>query len=478
MVSAKTPGELGCHSCNCLMSKAAKVHKGQRYCARCHKQLFERRLCPGCGNYSQLPVHDPSARCNVCERARPCCRCGKTEFKTSMQSEYGPVCKTCLPYFRTPEACETCGKASQRIAISTVTGLRSCQKCREPGQATCPGCRRHRLLVADDQGQMLCKLCSAEVERVCESCAERMPAGRGKKCERCYWTALHHSRVQFNLNGLDDPARLNFQAFAGWLLERVGPHKAALTIDKHYCFFKEINSKWGAPPRYEVLLNEFGAGKLRRSELAMRWLTDSGQVRVAACSRERHSEERRVESMLEELHDPWPKQLLLGYYKVLRGRLDKQEIDLRSVRLALRPAVAILKVAKLSEGQWLTMKHLEAFWRGSPGQVAAATGFVGYLKRTYGVHLKSKPDKHWLLQARRSKAEHDLLTLLKARTAANFESRWIAKALAYFHDLSRVSYKKLSYSTASVDSTTGFNVIHGALTLWVPSADSFQPALV
>lgn len=477
MVSADVSGDMGCYGCGCAMLKAKKVHKGQRYCDNCYHRLFKRRMCSGCGNYGRLPVFDPSANCSSCERAGPCVRCGKTEFKIGMRTEYGPVCKICVPYFRTPEPCETCGKLSQRVAKSTVTGLRSCQKCREPEHATCPCCRRHRLMVAGEDGQKRCRMCNSDGERACASCGVQMPAGRGRECETCYWTALHHKRTQINLNGFGSQLGQAFQDFAPWLLGRVGPHKAALSINKHYRFFKAIDVTWGKVPDYEEFLRHFGAGGLRQAETPMRWLTESGKVRVDVQSRERHSEERRVEAILDELQDVWPRKLLSGYHAMLSSRIERQEADLRSVRLALRAAVSFLKVARLGDEVMPTMRELESYWRSSPGQVAAVTGFVGYLNKFYDQQLKTKPDKRWLMKAKRAKAEHELLALLQTPGAENFNSRWIVKALVYFHNVSRVSQKTLVFTTEDFNNTAGFRVVHGSVTLWVPSASSFRPGM-
>ncbi|KPX09288.1 hypothetical protein ALO74_200078 [Pseudomonas syringae pv. cunninghamiae] len=477
MVSAERSGDVGCHGCGRSMLKAKKIHKGQRYCDNCYSRLFNRRMCSGCGNYGRLPVFDPSAHCSVCERAGHCVRCGKTEFKKGMRTDYGPVCKTCVPYFRIPEACEMCGKISQRVAKSTITGLRSCQKCREPGHATCPCCRRHRILISAADGQMRCRLCSTGDQHACASCGKQIPAGRGRECEACYWTALHHKRVQINLNGFGDRMRQVFQDFASWLFDRVGPQKAAISVNKHYRFFKEVDAKWGVMPDYDELLTHFGASKLRQTELPMRWLTESEKVQIDAQHRDRDTEERRVKAILNELPDTWPRKLLSGYHELLAARVELHETDLRSVRLALRAAASFLKIAQLKEEMLPTMKQLEAFWRSSPGQVAAVTGFVGFLNRSYGLHLKSKPDKNWLMKARRAKAEHELVALLKDPEAENFESRWIAKALAYFHNVSRVSYKTLSYTSKSVSDTAGFDVAHGSATFWVPSAHGFKEGL-
>jgi hypothetical protein len=281
--------------------------------------------------------------------------------------------------------------------------------------------------------------------------------------------------VQINLNGFDDQMRRTFQDFAVWLLARVGAHKAALSVNKYYRFFKAIDVEWSAVPDYEGLLKHFGAGVLRQAELPMTWLTETERVTVDEHRRDLHSEARRIKSTLAELQSVWSRKILSGYHQMLCARVDQQETDLRSVRLALRAAANLLKVARLEEGAMPSMKHLEAYWRSSPGQVAAVTGFVGFLNRSYGLQLKSKPDQRWLAEAKRAKAEHELVALLKDLGAENFETLWIVKALAYFHGISRVSRKELSYAPESIKGTAGFNVTHGSAKLWVPSASSFNP---
>lgn len=478
MVSPEIPHDAGCHGCGRAMAKAKKIYKGQRYCSTCYPRLFKRRMCPGCGNHARLPIKvlNPAldAHCSGCERAGPCVRCGKTEFEVGMRSAYGPVCRSCIPFFRHPEPCEACGQLSQRLAISSVTGQRSCQKCREPAKATCPSCRRHRVLVENAHGEMRCKACHEDGERPCPSCGKQMPAGRGTECEPCYWTALLSKRVAINLNGLSAILGEAFKAFSLWLLERSGPHKAALSINGHYLFFRELEVTWGSVPSYELLLDHFGAAKLRRAENPMRWLAESGHVHVSAASREHHTEQRRIDAVLAELEDGWSRKLLAGYYAVLSSRVSRQKADLRSVRLALRAATNFLKSARLADEVRPGMKAVETFWRGSPGQIAAVTGFIGHLNRTYGLQLEAKPDKRWLQKAKKAKAERELVALLRSQDQGDFEVRWIAKALHYFHDLPRFSQKALVYRAERFDNTDGFSVEHGTSRLWVPAASSFR----
>lgn len=473
MVSTEVGGETGCHECGRAMVKAKKVHDHCRYCDNCYARLFKHRLCPGCGNVRRLPIFDTAAKCGPCERAGPCVRCGKTEFAIGMRSEYGPVCKVCVPYFRVAEPCQTCGKLSQRLAVSTKTGLRSCNTCREPAGATCPFCRRHRVLVVDHDGVSRCKACCGGREHPCDRCGAAMPAGRGKTCESCYWTSLFNRRVSVNLVGFTSMQISElYESFSKWLLARVGPNKAALTINGYYSFFARLDKYWQGVPAYDDLVRTFGAAGLRKAENPMRWLQEVGAVTVSVERRNEHTEQRRVSDLLSELPDFWSKQLLHGYHSELVLRTERNQTDMRSVRLALRAAVNFLKIAALAPQTDPSMKALEAFWRSSPGQVAAVTGFVGYLNKTRNTELRARPDKQWLEKAKKDKAERELIALLDG-TGVVSEPMWIAKALAYFHNVRRVSGKALKYRIESFNGTAGFSVEHEGKSLWVPSASSY-----
>ncbi len=479
MVSTEVDRAAGCHECGRAMVKAKKVHNHCRYCESCYARLFKRRLCPGCGNFGRLPIFDLAALCGACERAGPCVRCGKTEFAIGMRSEYGPVCKSCVPYFREPEPCQACGKLSQRLAVSTKTGLRSCNKCRETTGATCPSCMRYRVLIADHDGVLRCKACIAGGERPCESCGVAMPAGRARTCETCYWTSLFNRRVAVNLAGFTSPRiQQLYESFSQWLLMRNGPHKAALNINVHYSFFAQLDDLWGEVPTYDNLLKAFGAAGLRQAENPMRWLQEIGAVIVSAEKRDEHTEQRRVSEMLSEFPDFWSNQLLHGYHAELALRIERSETDLRSVRIALRAALNFLKHAGLAPQTIPKMKVLEAFWRSSPGQVAAVTGFVGYLNKSYNAQLRSRPEKRWLEKARRDKAERELVALLKGGAYVESETIWIGKALAYFHNIRRVNRKTLVYRPESFKGEAGFSIEYEGQVLWVPSASTYtrEPA--
>ncbi len=281
--------------------------------------------------------------------------------------------------------------------------------------------------------------------------------------------------MAINANGFSaDGINALYHQFGEWLLDRSGPHKAALKINGHYQFFQTLDASWGAVPSYEQLLQHFGARGLRKAENPMRFLVETGRVIVSTQLREQDTERGRLAAILAEPVDAWSARLLSEYVDTLMAKMEHSGTGVRSVRLAARPAANLLKMAQLKQGALPTQKNLEAFWRGSPGQVAAVTGFVGYLNKRHGLALQVKPDSHWLAQARRQRAERELVALLSEAAGDDFEARWIVKGLAYFHDLPRVNRKALVFQMQEYRGVAGYNVTYADKTLWVPSASSYQ----
>ncbi|WP_339430494.1 hypothetical protein, partial [Pseudomonas sp. EA_65y_Pfl2_P78] len=177
---------------------------------------------------------------------------------------------------------------------------------------------------------------------------------------------------------------------------------------------------------------------------------------------------------LSQVSGPWANDLLAKYHRYLIAKLNLQDIELRSVRLSIRSVVNLLNHAKLASGELPDQSVLEAFWRHSPGQVAAVTGFINFLNKTHNLKLNPRPSERWLKAARRVKAERELVDLFKDRQdVKDFEGKWIVKGLAYFHGIRRANRKSLIYQQASFHEVDGFDVEIGGNYLWIPSADSY-----
>lgn len=270
-----------------------------------------------------------------------------------------------------------------------------------------------------------------------------------------------------------------FQRFGSWALLELGPKAGALKINTYYKFFKELENVWQDVPPYVELLRHFSAEGLRRARVPMRWLSELDGLIVCAQARETDSEQRRVQGIMEQPREPWPQQLIVGYYRMLQSRLAAGDISLRSTRLALRSASDLLGHSRLKAAAMVDQKALDSYWRKSPGTVASVTGFIGYLNKVYSAGLNSRPDANWARQQKLAKRERELVELLPKRDeTSDFESRWIVKALAYFHGLGRISRKALVYVPATYQGTAGFNIECSQGVLWVPSAGTYERTIV
>lgn len=230
-----------------------------------------------------------------------------------------------------------------------------------------------------------------------------------------------------------------FGQFGEWLLSEVGGQKGALSIHRYLPFFVKIEKRWGRIPVYADLLTHFGAEGLRRVRLPMRWLGEARQIVPDADAREEDSDRRRIAAIMASAPSSTPAaNALAAYQDRLTQRVSTGKSTVRSVRMALRPAVSLLLAsadggAKLPDQSALNRYLLEA-----PGQKAALTGFVNFLNEQHRLGLVLKVNEKRVSELRKKKLEAEMLALTReAGTDENFRHRWLSVALAYFHGLPR-----------------------------------------
>ena len=298
-----------------------------------------------------------------------------------------------------------------------------------------------------------------------------MPAGCGKRCWDCYWKEVAEHRIRLNAAGLASPALAQrFADFGAWLLAKTGPRKTALNVKRYLEFFLQIGKEWDDIPEYGALLRHFGAAGLRRRLLAVRWMDAAGLVVVDAHAREAESERRRIEAILNRL--PAGSQaavVFAGYHATLRARAKAGKCTLRSVRLALSPAAGLLEIASAGRGLPPDQRTLEAFLRQSPGQQAAISSFVTYLRRAYGTEL-ALPRRNALQRqkARRAKLLPELLVVTReAGDTKTVNRRWLGIALQYFHDLPARAGKNAADDDVATDAE-GITVRVKNQSYWIP----------
>lgn len=440
-MNTPTPATQRCDECGKDVAQIWRVYKGHKYCSTCYSREFKRRLCPKCGNFAKLLISDPNAICQKCQVTKPCARCGKTDYEVGKITEYGPVCGHCATYFREPEPCKVCGKPSKRLTRVSRLGhdRRVCPSCARVDHGVCEACHRNRLLEHAEDGRMLCKTCHTQGEVRCTTCEQPMPAGRGKQCEACYWRQLLDKRVTVDCAAFSVPLMgEHFRAFGDWLGKEVGHHKAAISLKHYLSFFLDIEKQWKAIPEYAVLLKHFGTLRLRRVFLPMKWMQEANLVVPDSLAKQEDSDQRRIVATLDRVGKRTKERNILdGYLKTLMVDRSLENTTLRSIRLAMTPAGSLLLKGRDMKRMPPDQKVLDVYLDETPGQRAAVSGFVCYLRDKHGALIslpKTNSEKARL--NRKKKLEAEMLGLMReGGQGEEFRQRWLSVALAYFHEL-------------------------------------------
>ena len=462
-----------CDECGKSVPNIKRVFKTKKFCSTCYGRIFKRSMCPNCHNFALLPKNDPHAICQKCQLDKPCARCGKINYEVGKITPYGPVCGHCATHYREPEPCEVCGTPSKRLTRVSRLGhdQRACPKCARADHKVCVACHRYRLLMPSADGRILCKTCLEKGEILCLSCSLPMPAGRGKQCEACYWSELLIRRLDIAVTAFAVPAMAaHFTSFGNWLSHQVGNNKAAITLQRYLPFFLDIEKQWKAIPEFLLLLKQFGTLRLRRALLPMRWMEETGIVVPDAAEKNKDSNLRRIDNTLNKLGKVSKERTILnGYYKSLMVDLTNGQTTICSIRLALSPAATLLLKGKEMSCIPPDQSVLNAFLEAIPGQRAAISGFVRYLRDKHAIEIGlPKADTVRALQNRRKKLETEMLLLMRDGDGGEAAMRkWISVALAYFHGLPRKAGRMLGDENIR-EEESGLVVMFKGKTYWVP----------
>jgi hypothetical protein len=258
-----------------------------------------------------------------------------------------------------------------------------------------------------------------------------------------------------------------FAEFGAWLLQQAGPRPAALRIHRYLPFFLEMERSWGAIPSYPALVEHFGVEGLRRFRLATRWLEEEKGVLKKPRPALEDAEKRQVETLLAAFPTSTVAGRCLQGYKVyLMERVENRKTSLRSVRLAMRPAVSLLAAADPQGGRLPDQAALERYLLRAPGQRMALTGFLVFLRYSYGLNLRPVVDAEGAARLRRRELEKELIRLAAGHAPSDPET-WVRLALEYFHGL-RLSRKALRKAVLR-EEDGGLCVKWEGVSYWIPA---------
>lgn len=422
MAENRSAGRTCCSVCGQDMQKAHRIYFGLRYCEGCYANLI----------------------------SAPCVRCRRTGRPLGRITPYGPACNSCAHYFTGARPCDLCNTPSTRLSKKSIGDreLSCCPRCASNAQ-TCPSCRRYRVLIDGRCGIRECQLCAQVGYIQCKTCREMSPAGYGAECRNCYSRRVFQKRLQINIEALThDGFREAYTEYGAWLLDRAGPVRAALLINRHLDSFWEMDALWLRLPTYQELLKAKGALWIRRAKLPVQWMIETRGMQVDAALKAELTETRRIEAILASVPSETGRNLLENYRLHLESKPHRRANSQRSVRMALRSG-ANLVLASVAAGNVVPTSHsLRSLLAEKPGIAASLSSFVSFLNKFHGAAIEFPKDNRNAIMCRRSRFERELRLLMgEAAAGKNVLERWQVAALGYFHGVARVHKKDMPLMT-------------------------------
>ena len=120
----------------------------------------------------------------------------------------------------------------------------------------------------------------------------------------------------------------------------------------------------------------------------MQWLDEIHEIRVISANKKDCSENDQSRALIESLPQS---SLAFDIVSVYKQKLDEKirqgKTSTRSVRLAIKPAVALMLLIDQKEQRLPDLKLIKAYLTEHSGQAAALTGFINFLNDQYDTNI-------------------------------------------------------------------------------------------
>lgn len=465
-----------CDACERTIVRAHRVHAGLRYCQTCYSREFKRLMCGGCGMFRRLLASEPNARCLSCISAQPCVRCKRAGRPVGVITPSGPACNACRVYFVPEKGCEICGTPSRHISklVTDEGDKKVCPACLRKTHHTCTSCRRFRACDEGADGRLRCKRCTELGQVSCVTCERSMPAGYGSRCEACYWRSRCNDQAKQLVELITRPrVRDAFLAFVPWVLKEDGrAQRTTQRLRTHADFFVTLDKLGDVSWTGALLLEHFGTTALRRYELPVRWLVLSQGIELKQEDKQREADRRRLREAPTKLPAGSLGRHVLGEFvdELMRRQLA-DSLTMRSARLAVRPAFLLLTAEDPDAVRLPSQEALARCLGQVPGQRAAISTFLGFLKSKYGLELLLPPKSTPNSASVRKALEKQMATIVLAQDPSDAQlKRWLPLAMRYFHRMSQKQAKEIIAASTIQSADSGWELRRGEVVYWLPKA--------
>ncbi|MFT3812964.1 MAG: hypothetical protein QM740_06250 [Acidovorax sp.] len=308
-------------------------------------------------------------------------------------------------------------------------------------------------------------------------CNALIAPGRNGNCEACYWKwRCEIARTQLTELYRHEPVGLAFSAYVQWAIEHNDAKRLCLSLRRHVEFFGILDQYPGAVWDSTFLLKVFGTRKLRMFELPMRWLQQQRAIQVAPEDKRANAEAHTSRKLLESIPaNSVARRMLQAFFDELHGRLDAGTIKPLSIRVALRPAASLLLAASAEGALPPDQNALDNMLRCAPGQRAAVSTFLGFLKAHYGIALVAPKTALRRIVSAREKLSLQLAQIAneKRRDSKTLE-QWTLTALRYFHRLSKAQAIEIAKTATRIVGAGGEELHLEQHVFWLPYPPEFR----
>jgi len=298
-------------------------------------------------------------------------------------------------------------------------------------------------------------------------------AGCADLCDDCYWHQNLWNKFDQNQKVFESSyLKQQYENYTGWLEKKVGSHKAALYINKHIHFFMKTEIDWNqSVPTPKQLLVRLRSSGLRKFELVMQWLEEVHDIRIDTDNKKSCSERDQMEKLVQHILQPsLAYDVVLEYKNKLEEKIKRGDTSIRSARLAVKTAVALMLSIEQEDIQLPNLEHIKAYLSDYSGQAAALTGFINFLNENYGTSIDylTLKKSEFLNVKRKLKLENKIAELTHTNLAnSNDMVSWVRSGLRYFHQLPYVDAVKVKAEMVrEVDD--GYEIELKGQSYWLP----------
>ncbi|QKV54738.1 hypothetical protein [Comamonas antarctica] len=261
-----------------------------------------------------------------------------------------------------------------------------------------------------------------------------------------------------------------FSSYVRWAVVHTNAKRLCLALVRHAEFFTTLDQHPNAVWDDAFVLRVFGTARLRKYELPMRWLQDQHALALTPEAKQANAEIQTSRKLMQSLPAGSVAEAVLhAFFDELHARMKAGKIKPRTMRMALRPAVSLLFATSPEGAAMPNQAALNDMLRRAPGQRAATSTFLGFLKARYAIELLARQIPSHAVADAREKLGTQLSEIANSsRRDPKSRMQWDVAALRYFHRLSKRQAQEIIKTAKRALLPSGDELHMGGQVFWVP----------